>query len=159
MSKSNQPASRRHSRELDAVKEYTDSTGVRWQLGAEFKSFNDRLDIASLTISPLDTRAPITRRLLSELPLDKLFRDELAIETEHLAQFLRNRKGTTAHPGRAHQEDELRTVADIYIAAYKARSPVQQSVADALGISVSTAAKRIMAARRQGFIPPLQGDK
>jgi hypothetical protein len=67
-------------------------------------------------------------------------------------RMLRNRKGTTAHQGRQHSDKDLQAVGDIYLAAYKARIPVQKAVADALGISVSTAAKRIMAARQQGFI-------
>lgn len=151
---------REHNRvTFDAGKIFTDSTGVRWKLAAEFKVFNERLDIASLMISPEDIRSPITRRLLNEIPLDKLFRNDLALETRTFSKRLRNRKGTTAHPGRAHKDSELRSVADIYHAAYLARLPVQKSVADALGVSVSTAAKRIMAARQRGFITSSQEAK
>lgn len=114
--------------------------------------FNDRPDIAAITIQTMDSRSPVTRRMLSEIPLDKLFRDELAIETELFNRMISNRKGTTAHQGRQHSDEELRAVADIYKAAFKARLPVQKAVADALGVSVSTAAKRIMAARSHGFI-------
>ncbi len=152
----NQPAKKRKPVAQDAVKNYIDSTGVHWIVSAEFKTFNQRPDIASLTISPKDLRSPVTRRLLSELPLDKLFRDELAIGAEHLTRMLRNRKGTTAHQGRQHSDEDLQAVADIYLSAHQARIPVQRAVADALGISVSTAAKRIMAARRHGFITSIQ---
>ena len=152
----NQPSKKRKPVAQDAIKNYTDSTGKHWIVSAEFKTFNQRLDIASLTISPQDLRYPVTRRLLSELPLDKLFRDDLAIEAEHLSRMLNNRKETNAHQGRQHSNEDLRTVADIYLAAYQARIPVQKAVADALGISVSTAAKRIMAARRHGFITSTQ---
>ncbi len=155
----NQPSKNRKPVAQDAIKNYTDSNGVHWILSAEFKIFNQRPDIASLTISPKDLRSPITRRLLSELPLDKLFRDELAIEAEHLTRMLRNRKGTTAHQGRQHSDEDLQSVAEIYKAAFLARLPVQRAVADALGISVSTAAKRIMAARQQGFFQPFEGEK
>ena len=158
MTMNNQPSKNRKPVAQDAIKTYTDSTGVHWILSAEFKIFNQRPDIASLTISPKDLRSPITRRLLSELPLDKLFRNELAIETEQLARMLRNRKGTTAHQGRQHSDEDLQAVADIYLAAHRARIPVQKAVADALGISVSTAAKRIMASRQQGFITSTTGD-
>jgi hypothetical protein len=96
--------------------------------------------------------------MLSEIPLDNLFRDDLAIESEHLQRMLRNRKGTTAHRGRQHTDDDLLAVAEIYKAAFQARQPVQKAVADAFGISVSTATKRIMAARSRGFITSTKGD-
>ena len=141
----------------DAVLEYTDSLGRKLLLTAEFKKFNDRLDIAAITIATTDSRSPITRRMLSEIPLDKLFRDELAVEAEKLNRILRNRKGTTAHQGRQHSDDDLLAVAGIYKAAFQARLPVQKAVADAFGISVSTATKRIMAARSRGFITSTKG--
>ena len=97
--------------------------------------------------------------MLSEIPLDILFRDDLAIESEHLQRMLRNRKGSTAHRGRQHTDDDLLAVAEIYKAAFLARLPVQKAVADALGISVSTATKRIMAARSRGFITSTQKEK
>lgn len=155
----NEPAHKRSRTAHDAIKVFKDSTGVRWRISAEFKAFNERLDIASLTISPEDYRSPVTRRLLSEIPLDKLFRDDLALESKQFSRMLRSRKSTTAHPGRAHLDSELHAVAEIYRAAFLARLPVQKSVADALGISVSTAAKRIMAARQRGFIPPSEEAK
>jgi|LakMenEpi03Aug12_release.lakeMendotaPanAssembly.Ray.scaffolds.fasta_scaffold70195_2 hypothetical protein len=136
----------------DAVREFTDSNGSELLLQAGFKVFNDRIDIASIWIRTKDLGSPITRRMLSEIPLDKLFRDELAVEVEQLNRILRNKKGTTAHQGRQHSDEDLQTVAEIYGAAFQARVPVQKAVADALGISVSTAAKRIMAARSRGFI-------
>jgi len=140
----------------DVVKEFTDSLGRTLVLKAEFKMFNDRVDIAAITIQTTDPRFPLTRRMLTEIPLDTLFRNELATEAKQLNRILRNRKGTTSHQGRAHSEEDLQEVADIYRAAFQARVPIQQAVADGLGISVSTAAKRIMAARRQGFITPTQ---
>ncbi len=136
----------------DAVKEYTDSSGRKLILEAEFKMFNNRPDIAKVTIKSADSSSPITRRMLSEIPLDMLFRDDLAIESEYLNRVIRNRKGTTAHQGRQHSDEDLLAVAEVYNAAFLARRPVQRAVADAHGISLSTAAKRIMAARRRGFI-------
>lgn len=139
----------------DAVREFADSSGRRWKVSVELKTFRARVEIAAVKIESLDSGSPITRRLLGELPLEKLFRDELAAESEHLARLRRKTTSSTAHQGRAHQDDELRVVAEIYVAAYRARIPVQKAVADELKISVSTAAKRIMAARRRGLIPLL----
>jgi hypothetical protein len=148
---SNQPKKKKQIM-ADAVKEYTDSSGRKLILEAEFKMFNNRPDIAKVTIKSADSSSPITRRMLSEIPLDMLFRDDLAIESEYLNRVIRNRKGTTAHQGRQHSDEDLLAVAEVYNAAFLARRPVQRAVADAHGISLSTAAKRIMAARRRGFI-------
>ena len=159
VNKNNKTSKKQDSSQPDVIKEYITSNGRKFLLAAEFKTFNDRLDIAAITIRSADFGSPITRRMLSEIPLDKLFRDELAVEAEHLKRMLRNRKGTTAHQGRQHSDDDLQAVAEIYKAAFQARLPVQKAVADALGISVSTAAKRIMAARSRGFISPSEGEK
>lgn len=156
MTKNNFATTRRAANTPDVVKEYTDNSGRKLFVTAVLKNFNDRLDIAAITIQTTDLSSPITRRMLTEIPLDKLFREDLAIESEHLKRMLRNRKGTTAHKGRQHTDADLLAVAEIYEAAFKARIPVQKSVADAFGISVSTAAKRIMAARNRGFITSTQ---
>lgn len=141
----------------DAVLEYTDSLGRKLLLTAEFKVFNGRPDISAITIETTDFSSPITRRMLSEIPLDNLFRNDLAIDSEHLQRMLRNRKGTTAHQGRQHSDKDLLAIAEIYNAALQAHLPVQRTVADAFGISVSTATKRIMAARSRGFIASTKG--
>jgi hypothetical protein len=159
MTQSNKATEERIPMAPDAVMEYTDSIGRKLLLKAEFKVFDGRPDIAAVTIQTTDLRSPITRRMLSEIPLDTLFRDDLAIASEHLQRMLRNRKGTTAHQGRQHSDEDLLAVAEIYQAAFQARLPVQRAVADAFGISVSTASKRIMATRRRGFLPINQGDK
>lgn len=158
MAHSDKTSKKRKPSRSDAFLEYTDSIGRKLLLTAEFKLFNGRLDIATITITTTDLRSPITRRMLSEIPLDKLFRDELAVEAENLKRVLRNRKGTTAHQGRQHSDDDLLAVAEIYKAAFQARLPVQKAVADAFGISVSTATKRIMAARSRGFLTATKGD-
>lgn len=62
-----------------------------------------------------------------------------------------------AHSGRQHSDDELQSVADVYRSAFKKSLPVQQTVAETLGIPLSTATKRIMAARRKGLIPKRKG--
>ena len=48
--------------------------------------------------------------------------------------------------------DELQTIADIYLDAFENHLPVQQTVAKALNIPLSTACKRIVAARKKGLI-------
>jgi hypothetical protein len=136
----------------DASKTFRDANGSRWRAEVEFKRVGGRIGISSLSISSVDGKTALTRRVLRDLSLDQLFRDAMATEIKQLST--RNQK-ETGHKGRMHTEDELREVASIYIAAFRAHRPVQKTVADMLGISVSTAAKRIMAARSHGYITAL----
>ena len=131
---------------------FRDTNGSQWSVEVELKTTSGRIGISSLSISSIDGRTPLTRRILRDLPLDQLFRKHMAIESKQLSKT--NQK-ETGHKGRAHTENELREVARIYMAAFQAHLPVQKTVADMLGISVSTATKRIMAARSHRYITAL----
>lgn len=89
----------------------------------------------------------ITARLIKEVQdeLPNLFQPRQRrklIDIQHIP----------AHAGRKHTDKELKHVAQLYEIAYRNRIPVQQFIANAFKISPSTAAKRIMAARKHGFI-------
>ena len=144
--------------EFDAKATFVDKSGSEWNVGVEFKTLSGRLGISSLTIWSKDGSETLSRRALSDLPLLNLFRDALAVESELLMQINRPRRISTAHQGREHSDAELQRVAEVYMVAYKAHLPVQKIVANAFGVSVSTAAKRIMVARRKGFITIDKGD-
>ena len=144
--------------EFDAKATFVDKSGSEWNVGVEFKTLSGRLGISSLTIWSKDGSETLSRRALSDLPLLHLFRDAMAVESELLAQINRPRRISTAHQGREHSDAELQRVAEVYMVAYKAHLPVQKIVANAFGVSVSTAAKRIMVARRKGFITIDKGD-
>ena len=140
----------------DAYATFQDSNGSQWRVEVELKATSGRIGISSLSVSSVDGMPTLTRRILRDLPLDQLFREVMAIESKQLSKS--NRKSTN-HKGRMHTESELRTVAEIYMAAFKAHRPVQKTVADMLGISVSTAAKRIMAARSHGYLSQVDGEE
>ena len=136
----------------DAIMTFRDANGSQWSVEVELKADSGRLGISSLSISSTDNKIPLTRRILRDLPLDQLFRQHMTIESKQLSK---TKQKETGHKGRTHTDNELHEVAKIYIAAFQAHRPVQKTVADMLGISVSTAAKRIMAARRSGYITEL----
>jgi hypothetical protein len=58
------------------------------------------------------------------------------------------------HKGKKTTDKELKIVAELYREAQIKRISVQQYVASEMDVSVSTAAKRIMASRKANFIPP-----
>lgn len=132
-------------------KTFTDKIGKKWEVTLTTKLVNDRREIVSVKIETTDS-TPVSRRALASISLEELFGDELAVISPTSSQILQQHK-TTSHQGRAHSDKDLQAVADIYKAAHKARIPVQQAVANAQGISISTAAKRIMAARAKNLLP------
>ena len=58
------------------------------------------------------------------------------------------------HKGKKATHEELRIVAELYREAQIKRISVQQYVASEMDVSVSTAAKRIMASRKAKFLSP-----
>lgn len=54
--------------------------------------------------------------------------------------------------GKKHSEDDLRLVARLYKEAHESRESVQKAVAKFFGVSISTASKRVMEARRRGYL-------
>ena len=128
-------------------KTFTDKNGKKWDVTLTTKLVNGRREIMSVKIETTDS-TPVSRRALSSIFLEELFGDDLAV----VSPILRQRE-KTSRQGRAHSDDDLQAVADIYLLAHKARVPVQRAVANAQGITISTAAKRIMAARVKNLIP------
>lgn len=131
-------------------KTFTDKIGEKWDVTLTTKLINGRREIVSVKIETTDSK-PVSRKALSSISLEEILRDELAVKLPALSRVLGKRE-KTSRQGRAHSDDDLREVANIYMAAYMARVPVQRAVANAQGISVSTAVKRIMAARKAGMI-------
>ena len=142
---------------FDSIIEFVDSNGNRWKIGAEFKSVRGRVSIVGMSIWSPKGSTPLTRRVVRDIQIESLFEKQIAVETKNLTRTLRRHKSKSAHQGRAHSEDELKVVAEIYQSAVRAHEPVQATVAKTLGVSVSTAAKRIMIARSRGYIPALNG--
>ena len=132
-------------------KTFTDKIGKKWNVTIATKLVNNRQDIVSVQIEATGSN-PISRRALASISLEELFGNDLAVMSPASSRILQQRK-TTSRQGRAHSDEDLQTVADIYTAARKARIPVQQAVADAQGVSQSTAAKRIMAAKARNLLP------
>lgn len=136
---------------------FVDSNNGQWSISVELKAVNGRIVPIAILIEPQSRGIELKSETLREIGLQNVI--QTWAKREH-AQLLRSNKNRRVRPhrGRRHSDDELKTVADIYLAAAKKSLPVQQIVASTMGISISTAGKRIMAARRIGLIPPAKGN-
>lgn len=139
----------------DVTSRYTDRVGDRWLIHVEVKTVKGRAEITKLVIEPQGASTAITRRLLRDLPIGKIFQSALEERPNNLIPRMRVDNSSVLHQGRKHERRELEEVARIYRDAHRARRPVQRAVALTLGISISGAAKRIMSARRLGLLPPI----
>lgn len=136
----------------DVNVEFPDLNGDLWAVSVDFKTVKGRIVPVALLIKPLRGVIELKTEILHELSIQKIVKPWIIREQKALAQRHASIQ-MKAHSGRQHSNDELQSVADVYQSAYKKSLPVQQTVAEILGIPLSTATKRIMAARRQGLIP------
>ena len=135
----------------DVAVEWTDQHGNRFVIDFDLRLSNDTTTIVGLAIRGATGKEPLTQTIIRSIPLEKILREEL----NEVIEMERRQVSTTVGPrrGRAGLPDQvLVEVAEIYRDALRRRQPVQQAVADAMQISRSAAAKRIMSARQKGLI-------
>ncbi len=152
----NQYLGPRQKHRYEAKATFVDKYSREFQIHAVLMKINGRVGINKLTIWPSDEENFLSRRVLSDLPIHQMFHDSASPDLELLSQIIQSRRVSTSHQGRAHSDKELQRVAEVYAMAYEAHRPVQKTIAAAFGISVSAAAKRIMAARNRGLISPIR---
>lgn len=138
---------------FERIVRWTDKDGHGWKIAFRVENLDGRLSLTDLSVSPVSNGYALTQTILRDMPIAEWEREALADEVTHLATLTAGSE-SAPHSGRRHSDTELRQVADIYMAALNARQPVQKTVAEALGLSLSTATKRIVAARKKGYIPP-----
>ena len=158
---------KRPTQEFDAAdRPWIDQAGRTWSLSVDLFVKDGVVGIKELTIRPEGHNEPLTSAVLRGINLrgiadqerqhlidkgllacdpqdDRLLSDA---EVEDLLAF-----GGPAR-GRQLTELDLRLVARLYADAYQEGVSVQRHVADRLGVSIPTAARRIMLARDRGLI-------
>ena len=139
------------------VKGWSDSKGREWNIMITTTTINGRKEPIGMHIYSNES-VRLTQSTIREMPFLEFLKDQENFP-HNTAQ---RRTGITGamsviEPKRSRgsrrlQEHELQEVADIYVAAYRNFLPVQETVARTLGIPVSTACKRIAAARKRGLL-------
>ena len=137
-----------------------DSKGNGWNIEISTSPIHGRNEPVRLTIKPLDRNTRLLQSTLREIPFSKFLQDwdkypDNPSQKSHgiTGAMTSSVLETKSKRGsRRLSMDELQTVADIYLDAFENHLPVQQTVAETLNIPLSTACKRIVAARKKGFI-------
>lgn len=144
-----EPAYRRRGE----TRRWVDKDSHGWEIRFSVDLVDGRLSLTDLSITPTEPGYALTQSVLRQLPIAQWERETFADESTRLVT-LASEVPSAPHAGRRHSDDELRHVAAVYLTALNARLPVQQTVAEVLGLPLSTATKRIVAARKKGYIPP-----
>lgn len=131
---------------------WEDRDGQRWDVSLAFRAVRGSLILQAVEIASRNSRFSVSHSVLVELPLNDLVSDARKQEFEAIVG---RRFSSDAHRGRAHSDEELQEVAEAYKEAVRLGVPVQNAVAETFNVSRSTAAKRIMAARKRGYLRPL----
>lgn len=119
----------------------------------KWKELNSRQEVAAITIEPMDPRVPFEAVLLRKIPWARLINQSRKDRTKQSQQPTPIRHHSLGPDStRTLTDDDLRSVADLYLQAWKVNISVQRHVADELEISIPTAARRISLARQRGFI-------
>ena len=140
------------------VKGWSDSKGREWNIAITTATINGRKEPVGMHIFSSNESVRLTQSTIREMPFLEFLKDK-----ENFPHDVAQRRiGITGamlviEPKRSRgsrrlQEHELQEVADIYMDAYKKHLPVQATVASTLRIPISTACKRIAAARKQGLL-------
>lgn len=140
-----------NSNRADFLARWTDSNGNQWLIYISLNAFGDVVGCSRVTITPETTGCLLTQSILRQIPLAEIERSALRAEWPAIS---RTRQGRGPRSGAPLTDQDLRDVADAYIEARNQRLPVQAYVAAQFGVALSTAAKRIAAARKSGFIHP-----
>lgn len=148
---------------------YCDQDNHVWELKYKWQMIDERPEIFELTITSENSNSPITTSALRTIPISAIF-DAMrsTMKTKYVVEVLQSadspkapgrqiRIKTKALPQGGQQGTPLRqelltSTAVAYREALVKGLPVQAYVAEAFDIPLSTAAKRIMAARRAGLL-------
>jgi hypothetical protein len=117
-----------------------------------------RFVVEQLTVHRRSDGPPVTTEGLREIPVAALLRAAVEFNVKHTAQTGATGRTTSwlevQRRGSSPSDLELEIVAGAYRAAYAAGAPPTQAVMEKLGVSRSTASRRIALARERGLLGP-----
>lgn len=119
----------------------------------KWKHINERPEVASITITPVDPSIPFEPVILRRIPWVEIIKAQRMSQKKALRPSKQQRPQALGPDStRALTDEDFKYVADLYLEAWQLDIPVQRHVADNLKIALPTATRRISLARSRGFI-------
>jgi len=144
------------------IRGWRDSKGNTWNIMIKTATINGRSEPVGLTVSASGEHTRLLQSTLREIPFTK-FLQNWANYPHELSRSNSGITGamTVSEPKRSRgshplTEGEMQRVVDVYLDAYENHLPLQQTVAQTLGIPLSTACKRINLVRKKGLLPRVE---
>ncbi len=141
-------------RTWDAVVMLHASNGGKYRLLLEFKAAGRSEELVRTQLEALTRTKPIGATILRAVPFGEI---EVAAK-QHRAKLtakrvpMRSRQNRGPQHGRRLSDSDLKRIGEIYLQSSIEGEPPRVNIAREFDISTSAAAKRIMAARRRGFL-------
>jgi hypothetical protein len=139
---------------IDLMVQWKDGQGQTWNVEFELKTVKNVARINGFSIQATSPQARLTANHLREIPFGDLSEQFLALARRTLPKSKRETLPGSPGLGRTSSPAQLTRVAELYVQASQKQVDVQFSIAEALGVSSATAARRIRAARKSGLLPP-----
>ena len=139
------------------VKGWSDSKGREWNIMITTTTINGRHEPVGMHVYSNES-VRLTQSIIRELPFKDFLQDwenfqhEFAHRSTGITGAMSVGEPQRGRGSRRLTETELMKVAEVYMDAYANHLPVQETVALTLGIPISTACKRIAAARERGLL-------
>lgn len=142
-------------------------TKDRWEVVVSFAETGGRMEPVAVELRPEGRSAVLSGEVLRRVPWGRLIRDQRLRFTRMIAsgemrvapgRLLRQSPAQLAEMfapvrGRTRTVEAHEETARIYREAWQRGASPTKAVAEAQGVNYSTASKRVMAARRAGYLP------
>ena len=137
----------------DLTVQWKDGQGQTWNVEFELKTVSNVARINGFSIHGTSPEARLTANHLREIPFGELSERFLALARRTLPKNQRETLPDSSGLGRTSSLAQLTRVAELYGQASQKQVDIQLFIAEALGVSSATAARRIRAARKSGLLP------